>query len=49
MEKKDIYAIIAEEHAYKITNTIQELSPLEYKSGREKRREKRALQRKSKK
>jgi hypothetical protein len=49
MDKKNIYEIIAEEQAYKIHNTIQELSPLEYKSGREKRREKRALKRKSKK
>ena len=49
MDKKSIYEIIAEEQAYKIHNTIQELSPLEYKSGREKRREKRALKRKSKK
>jgi len=49
MDKKNIYEIIAEEQAYKIHNTIQELSPLEYKSGREKRREERALKRKSKK
>lgn len=48
MEKKNIYEIIAEEQAYKIYNTIQEFSPLDYKSGKEKRRERRALQRKSK-
>jgi len=49
MEKKNIYEIIAEEQAFKIHNTIQEFSPLEYKSGKEKRRERRALQRKFKK
>lgn len=49
MEKKNIYEIIAEEQAYKIHNTMREFSPLEYKSGKEKRRERRALQRKFKK
>lgn len=45
----NIYELISKNQSYKITKNIEIDYPLEYKSGKEKRREKRALERKLKK
>lgn len=42
----NIYELISKNQSYKITKNIEIDYPLEYKSGKEKRREKRALERK---
>lgn len=45
----NIYELISKNQSYKITKNIEIDYPLEYKSGKEKRRERRALERKLKK
>ena len=45
----NIYELISKNQSYKITKHIEIDYPLEYKSGKENRREKRALERKLKK